>query len=151
MENRIYRRLTISDLPLLIQLKIDAPEFLFCEENARQFLNNPMNWFFACIQDNKLLGEIRGYELSDIHNLGNKLYVHAIGVSPQCRRQGIATNMLMNLKVTCKQLGIYKIFLITEKSNVAANKFYKKAGGLSNVNFVDDNDCNIVYTFKLFD
>ena len=48
MEERIYKKLSISDLSLLMQL--NAP-FSICEENAKQFLNNPANWIFACIQD----------------------------------------------------------------------------------------------------
>jgi len=147
MEDRIYRKLTISDVPLLMKIKKEDPDFNICEENARQFLSNPMNWIFVCIQDNRILGLVRGYELSDIHNLGNKLYISAVGVGPQYRREGIGTSIFTKLKETCKLLGIRKIFLITEKSNVAANALYKKVGGISNVNFKDDDDCNIVYNF----
>ncbi|MCL2774367.1 MAG: GNAT family N-acetyltransferase [Oscillospiraceae bacterium] len=147
MEDRIYRKLSISDLPLLMQIKNENPEFQICEENARQFLNNPMNWIFACIRDNKIICQIRGYELNNIHNSGNMLYIHAVSVGPQYRRQGFATSMLTKLKETCKLLGIYKIFLFTEKSNIAANGLYKKAGGIYNVDFKDDDDCSIVYTF----
>lgn len=149
MEEKIYRKLSVLDLPLLMQIKNENPEFQIFEENARQFLDNPMNWVFACIQNNKIIGQVRGYELSDINNKSNKLYIHAVSVGPQYRRQGIGTNIFINLKETCKLFGIYKIFLFTEKSNIAANRLYEKTGGISDVDLKDKNDCHVVYTFNI--
>ena len=77
------------------------------------------------------------------------LYIHLVGVGSSYRRQGIAASMLTKLKEACKLLGIYKVFLITEKSNMAACGLYTKAGGKDNIGFHDDNDCNIAYTFNL--
>lgn len=151
MKDRIYRKLSISDLPLVMQFKADSPSDNICEDNARQFLNNPMNWMFACIQDNRIIGHATGYELNNLHNSGNKIYINSFGVFPQYRRQGVGTGILTNLKETCRLLGIYKIFLITEKSNSAACKTYEKAGGKFNNNLKDDDDYNMVYTFNIFD
>ena len=108
-----------------------------------------MNWIFVCIQDNKVIGHALGYELTNIYNLGgNKLYIHSFGVLPQYRRQGVGTGILTGIKEMCKLLGIYKFFLFTEKSKFAACRMYEKSGGKSNINFENDDDCNIVYTFN---
>ena len=139
MGDRMYRKLTISDLPLLVQMKNDSPDFWVCEENARQFLNNPMNWFFACIEEGRVIGHAFGYELNNFYNSGgNKLYIHGFGVLPHYRQQGIGTKILAGIKETCRLLSIYKIFLITEKSNIAACACYEKSGGKIDSDSKDD-------------
>ncbi len=148
MGSRIYRKLSIADLSLLMQMKIDIPGFLVDEESARQFLSNPMNWFFACIEDNKVIGQAYGYEQQNFYNSGNRLYIHGLGVNPSCRQQGVATGILSGIKEACKLLGIYKIFLITQKSNIAACGLYEKLGGKIHSDSKDDDRA---YFFATFD
>jgi len=126
MEERFYKKLSISDLLLLIKLNVPFP---ICEENARQFLNNPANWIFACIQENKIVGHALGYEHNSFHNSDKSLYIHTMFVDSQYRRQGIATKILTGIKETCKLLDIHEFFLITFKSNKAACGLYEKLGG----------------------
>jgi ribosomal protein S18 acetylase RimI-like enzyme len=129
MSERIFRKLGLSDLHLVLNMDKEVGTAHVCEENARLFLSNPMNWFFACIEDDKILGVFYGYELNRLNNDGNMLYIHAVGVHSQYRRQGIAEKILISIKETCKLLGICKIFLSTQKSNVEACGLYEKCGG----------------------
>ena len=149
IKNRKFRKLSISDLQMLMNIKIRYPEFSICEENARQFLLNPMNWIFACIQDDSIIAHLEGYELNILSNKGNKFYIFAFGVDPKYHRQGIGTDLFTALKDTCKSLGMYKIYLNTEKSNIAACGLYEKSGGKFDTYFKDGNDCNRLYTFNL--
>jgi len=151
MDDRVYRKLSISDLQLYMQIKDDIPELNICVDNVRQFLLNPMNWLFACIQDNKIVGSIRAYELNILSNKGNILYISALGVNPQFRRQKIATELLTNIKEAGKLFGIYQIFLATEQSNIAACGLYEKLGGVFNKYFKDENDCSRVYFFDPYE
>jgi len=147
MENRIYRKLSVSDLELYMQTRNDFPDSI-CEDNVRQFLLNPMNWLFACIQDDKIIGSVRAYELNILSDKGNILYISAFGVHPQYRRQGIATELLTSIKHAGNLLGIYQIFLATEQSNTAACGLYEKLGGIFNKYFKDENDCSRLYFFN---
>jgi len=126
MKERIYKKLSILDLPLLMQINVP---FSICEENAKEFLNNPTNWIFACIQDNKIIGYAVGYEHNNFYNSDKSLYIHAMFVNQPYRWQGIGTGIITGIKETCKLLGIYEFFLITFKSNIAACGLYEKSGG----------------------
>ena len=137
--SRIYRKLSISDVALVMRMKEDIPGFLVCENNLRQFLDNPMNWFFACIEENKIIGHAFGYEQVNFYNSGNRLYIHGMGVDPEFRRQGIGTRILSDIKDACKLLDIYKIFLITEKSNTEACGLYEKLGGQNHPDCAKDD------------
>ena len=53
MIQREYRKLDISDLELVLHMENNFRSNFICVENARQFLFNPMNWIFACIQEKK--------------------------------------------------------------------------------------------------
>jgi len=145
MEERIYKKLSIVDLSLLMQIK--AP-FSICGENAKQFLNNPTNWIFACIQENKIIGYAMGYEHINFYNSDKSLYIHAMIVDKQYRRHGIGTGILTGIKETCKLLGIHEFFLITFKSNIAACGLYEKSGGK---NHPMSNDDDRAYFFKTSD
>ncbi|MCL2404206.1 MAG: GNAT family N-acetyltransferase [Defluviitaleaceae bacterium] len=149
MKKRIYRKLTISDLPLLMQLRDENPDFSVSEDNARQFLSNSKNWFFACIQENQIIGHSFGYEQENFTCSGNRLYIHGFGVSPKYRREGIGTGILSGIKEACKLLNIYKIFLITEKSNIAACGLYEKLGGTNHPSCTKDDAR--VYFFNPFE
>lgn len=50
MYARNFRKLCISDLHLVMNMEKDFRSNFICQENARQFLLNPMNWIFACIE-----------------------------------------------------------------------------------------------------
>lgn len=65
------RRLQIKDLNLVLQMDKDFRGDFICEENARQFLLNPMNWIFACIKENQIVGFAYGYELQRLDDQGN--------------------------------------------------------------------------------
>lgn len=127
---RIYRRLNISDLQKVLNMNKDFREGFICEENARQFLLNRMNWLFACIEGERVIGFCYGYELNRLNDIGNMLYIHEVGVLPEYQRQGIGKTMLNSIKASCKLLGICRFFLFTEKSNVAACALYDSVRGV---------------------
>lgn len=75
-QNREFRKLRLSDLELVLQMESNFRKGFVFEENARQFLSNPMNWIFACIQENQIIGFAYGYELNRLDSKGN------IGLTP---------------------------------------------------------------------
>ncbi|NJD04219.1 MAG: GNAT family N-acetyltransferase [Ruminiclostridium sp.] len=129
MANRVFRKLSISDLNLVLQMDTDFRKNFVCEENVRLFLSNPMNWIFACVEENRIIGFAYGYELNRLNNIGNMLYIHEVGVLPEFQRQGIGKQILNNIKSLCKLSGICRFFLFTEKSNQAACALYESVGG----------------------
>jgi len=145
MANRSFRKLSISDLQLVLQMEKDFRSEFVCLENARLFLSNPANLIFACIENNRIIGFAYGYELNRLNNTGNMLYIHEVGVLPEYHRQGIGKQLLSGIKSLCKLSGICRFFLFTEKSNIAACALYESAGGEPAHN--DD----VTYFFNNFD
>jgi ribosomal protein S18 acetylase RimI-like enzyme len=142
--NRCFRKLSVSDLPLVLQLEKDYRSNFICIENAKLFLSNSSNWIFACIEDERIIGFAYGYELNRLNDAGNMLYIHEIGVQPEFQGQGIGKQIFNGIKSLCKVQGICKIFLVTEKSNVAACSLYESVGGKS------DRSDDILYYFDDF-
>ena len=143
MPNRIFRKLTVNDLSLLLNMEQDFRSNFICEENARQFLSNPMNWLFACIQDQRIIGFAYGYELHRLNNTGNMLYIHEVGILEQYQRQGIGRQLLTGIQALCKLTGICRFFLFTQKSNAAACSLYESVGGKA------AHDDDVMYFFQI--
>ena len=141
MTNRCFRKLTLTDLPLLLPMEEDFRSNFVCLKNAKLFLSNASNWFFACIEDERIIGFAYGYVLNRLNDVGNMLYIHEIGVLPEFQGQGIGKQILNGIKSLCKVHGIYKIFLITKKSNIAACYLYESVGGKS------DRSDDVLYYF----
>ena len=148
MNNREFKKLHLSDLQLVLQMNEDFRSSFVFEENARQFLSDPMNWIFACIQERKIIGFAYGYELNRLDNKGNMLYIHEVGVLPQYHRQGVGLQLLTGIKNLCKMTGICRFFLITQKHNFAACSLYEKAGGQKTLGSCDDD---VTYFFNKLD
>lgn len=146
MQSWKIRRLQIKDLNLVLQMEKDFRSEFICEENARQFLLNPMNWIFACIQEDQIIGFAYGYELQRLDDKGNMLYIHEVGVLPQYQRQGVGHQIITGLKDTCRLTGICRFFLFTQKHNRAACALYEKVGGEKTRDAQDDD---VTYFFNL--
>lgn len=142
MQKRVCRKLTVSDLPLVLTMEQDFRRNFICEEHARRFLSNPMNWLFACIQDHHIIGFAYGYELNRLNKSGNMLYIHEVSVLEPYHRQGIGRQILTGIQSLCQLIGICKCFLFTQKSNLAACSLYEAVGG------EPAHDDDIVYFFK---
>ena len=52
MPDRIFRKLDLSDLALILNMNADFRSYFICVDNVRQLLSNPMNWLFVCIEEN---------------------------------------------------------------------------------------------------
>ena len=129
MADRVYRRLNVADLQMVLQMNRDFRPGFICEENARQFLAQPQNWLLACVESSRVIGFVYGYELNRLDAAGNMLYVHEVGVLPEYHRQGIGRQMLSDIKTLCRLSGICRLFLVTMRSNDAAMGLYQSHGG----------------------
>lgn len=144
MENRVFRKLQVSDLEKVLEMNHTFRSDFIQEENARVFLSNPTNWIFACVENQKVIGFAYGYELNRLDAKGNMLYIHEVGVLPEYQRQGIAQQLLLDLKTVCRLNGIGRFFLFTERHNEPACALYEKAGGAKNSSGLEDD---VVYFF----
>lgn len=145
MAEKLYRKLNVTDLKLVLGMENDFRLHFIVEESARQFLLDSKNWLFACIEQDKIIGFAYGYELNRLDSKGNMLYIHEVGVLPQYHRQGIGRSLIEKLAEITAKLGICRFFLSTQKSNLPACALYEKCGGQKNPNQLDDD---VLYYFN---
>lgn len=128
-QQRSYRKLGLSDLDAVMDMNETFREGFIVRENARQFLSDPKNWIFACLEDKKVIGFTYGYELMRLNSAGNMLYLHEVNVAEAYWRQGIATRILEGVGTLCALSGICRFFLFTQPDNRKACALYEKCGG----------------------
>lgn len=141
---RVYRKLEVKDLELVVQMNQDFREGFIDRENTKEFLSNDLNWLIACVEDEKVIGFAYGYEMKRLDRKQNMLYIHEVGVLPEYKRQGIGSALLKEMKELSKSRKVYKIFLFTQKHNIPACRLYEKAGGKKTE---DGKDDDVTYFF----
>ena len=135
-----YKRLEEQDLNLMLDF-IDDENTEYNLDDLKKFVNEVNTYGFIAKENNKILGFAFGYIL--LKPDGRKtFYLHAIDVMLNYQGKGIGTGLISYICDYIKNTGYYKMFLITNKSNVSACKCYEKAGG---INKADDE---IVYAYN---
>ena len=88
------------------------------------------------------------------HRLNEKLLIDGghigDGVRPSERRKGVATEMIRQALPICKELGIDRVLMVCEKSNVGSMKSIVRNGGiLENEIVCDDGEIDQRYWIQL--
>lgn len=123
--------------------KNDYRDFDYYLENLE--INEPKDgkvpdsvYFLLDVERNILLGavNIRHYLNDYLLQFGGHI---GVGVRPSERRKGYATEMISLALIKCKKLGINKVLLICDKTNVGSAKSIIKNGGILENEFIDEN------------
>ena len=95
-------------------------------------------FFLLDTERNILLGaiNIRHYLNDYLLNYGGHI---GDGIRPSERRKGYATEMIRLALYECKKLGIDRVLMVCNKSNIASAKTIIKNGGVLENEFTDDN------------
>ena len=107
----------------------------------RRFFEDEKNILLVAYGNSQPRGFLYAYLLEDIKGEQPKMFLYSIDVLESHRRKGIGTELIGVLKRVAKENSCSKIFVITNKSNVAAMALYKNTGGL----FESDDDVVFVY------
>ncbi len=135
-----YKRLEEQDISLMLDF-IDDENTKYSLDNLNSFIKEDNSYGFIAKEDNKIIGFAFGYTL--LKPAGRKVfYLHAIDVMTNYQGKGIGIGLVSFICNFVKNIGCYKMFLITNKSNISACKCYEKSGG---INKADDE---IIYTYN---
>lgn len=95
-------------------------------------------FFLVDIERNILLGavNIRHYLNDYLFRFGGHI---GDGIRPSERGKGYATEMIRLSLIECKKLGIDKVLMVCDKSNIASAKTIIKNGGILEKEFVDED------------
>ena len=95
-------------------------------------------FFLLDVERNILLGavNIRHYLNDYLLQFGGHI---GDGIRPSERRKGYATEMIRLSLIECKKLGIDKVLMVCDKSNIGSAKSIIKNGGILENEFIDEN------------
>lgn len=136
-----YRRLTASDISLALGMNADFRAGLIDRAAVEKFLNDDRNWLFAAICADKVVGFAYGCRMARMDGKSDMLYIHEVGVADAMQRRGVGTALMRALLDDARREGIGKVFLVTSRSNAAANALYRKVGGEESSDSGGDDVC----------
>jgi len=110
---------------------------------AECFIENPDNYLIGCIDKESVVGFALGYRLQRYDSRGDMMYIHEVEVKEGYRRKGTGRLLLDYIKMICKENNFSKMFVITNKSNIAAMYLYEKTGAVA----MHNDDIVFVYNF----
>ena len=98
------------------------------------FLARPGNVFIVAVDDTVPVGYLVAYLLDRIDRDQRMMCFYEIGVSEPHRRRGIGRRMIATLKSVCREEGVMKMWVSTDRSNIAATGLYASTGAVSLAN-----------------
>jgi ribosomal protein S18 acetylase RimI-like enzyme len=120
----IVRRLGPGDEQVVERLAKQAP--------ASEVLADERTIFLVAFESghDEPIGFVLAYELLRRHGDPSQLFVYEVGVVPEARRRGVATELLRELARVARTRGIRRGFVLTNESNEAAMELYRSLGGV---------------------
>ena len=134
-----YKILEKNDIDLMDSF-IDDSDTKYQKNNLIKFINDESAYWFIARNEKQIIGFAYGYKLYRPDGKQD-FYLHAIDIMDGFQGNGYGTGLMNFIKEFIKKIECRKMFLITNKSNISACKFYEKAGGINKSN--DD----IVYVY----
>ena len=136
-----YKLLEEQDLKLMLDF-VDDENTQYKIEDLTKYINNENSYGFIAKLNNKIVGFATTYML--LKPDGRRvLYLDTIDVMPEYQGKGYGTKLISFVCEFGKSINCYKMYLITNKSNISACKCYEKAGGISKA------QDEIVYVYNL--
>ncbi|XUW99539.1 MAG: AAC(3)-I family aminoglycoside N-acetyltransferase [Dehalogenimonas sp.] len=133
-----YKRLTPIDVPdLKTLLRVFGEAFeepttyqgnVPSDDYLRRILDKPDFIVMVALHEREVVGGLAAYVLEKFEQERKEVYLYDLAVSAEYRRQGIATALINNLKLTAKEIGAYIIFVQADKGDEPAIELYKSLG-----------------------
>lgn len=94
----------------------------------RRLLGSDAFIALAALRDDDVLGGLAAYELRKFEQERSEIYIYDLAVAAACRRQGIATALVLKLKEIAATRGAYVVFVQADAGDEAAIALYDKLG-----------------------
>jgi aminoglycoside 3-N-acetyltransferase I len=129
---RIERVVKAADVERAGHL-FDAPPIPVATE---RFLNEPGHHLLVAYDSgDEPIGMITGVEMTH-PDKGTEMFIYELGVAPDARRQGVATELVQALAKVAQDRGCYGMWVGTEPDNVAGQATYRRSGAAESAPFV---------------
>ena len=123
------RRLVPDDLKIGIAAIQNIKRAPTTTEVIANFLKRPDQYFIVAMENDRPVGFALAYELERIDQPHPMMLLYEIEVVESHQRQGVATAMIELLKKTCRERGVFKMFVIAAASNSEALRLYDSTFG----------------------
>ena len=98
-------------------------------ELSSEFLSDPRHHIAVAIEDSTIVGIASA--VNYIHpDKPDELWINEVAVAKAYRRKGIAGALLKLLFQCGKEIGCTEAWVLTDESNIPANRLYSKLGGV---------------------
>jgi aminoglycoside 3-N-acetyltransferase I len=91
----------------------------------------------AAVIDGKVVGALAGYVLKKFEQERSEIYIYDLGVIESCRRRGIATGLINEVRAIARDIGSYVIFVQADVGDEPAIKLYESLGTREDVHHFD--------------
>ena len=119
------RRLGLGDEDVVERLAEEPPP-----ARVAELLADERTIFLVAFEESEPIGFVLAYELLRRHGEPSQLFVYEVGVAPEARRRGVATELLRELARIARARGIHRGFVLTNEANEAAMELYRSLGGV---------------------
>jgi ribosomal protein S18 acetylase RimI-like enzyme len=113
---------------------VSRPERLFDHsvdlEAARRFLRNDANHLLIAFVNDEPVGFVSGTEVTHPDQSRPELFLNELGVDEAHRGRGIGKELVAMLWEIAQSRGCRGMWVLTDQSNVAAQRVYAGAGGV---------------------
>lgn len=116
------RRIRREDVPDVAELERKIFSDAWSERAIMETLEQKQTMLLSAYEDKKLVGYVILYYVLEDGEIAR------IAVDDPYRRKGVASRMLRELEILCKDNGVSKLLLDVRESNAAAYSFYEKQG-----------------------
>lgn len=98
------------------------------EAYLRRLLGSDSFIAVAALQGGEVVGGLAAYELRKFEQERSEIYIYDLAVAAPYRRQGIATALIQQLKITAAIRGAYVIYVQADLQDSPAIELYTKLG-----------------------
>ena len=91
----------------------------------------------AAVIDGKVVGALAAYVLKKFEQERSEIYIYDLGVIESCRRRGIATGLIDQVRAIARDIGAYVIFVQADVGDDPAIKLYESLGTREDVYHFD--------------
>jgi ribosomal protein S18 acetylase RimI-like enzyme len=124
----VYRLISSKDARLLASPADGVFDHDVRPELCSQFLSDPRHHMAVAVEDSTLVGFASA--VNYIHpDKPDELWINEVSVAEPYRRKGVAEALLRLLLQRGRELGCTEAWVLTDESNVPANRLYSELGG----------------------
>jgi len=123
------KTLGLSDWDLVSKAAPGVFDDPILEGPTRAFLADPRHHLVVAVADGQVVGAVSAVDYVHPDKPAPELWINEVGVAPSHRRLGIGRRLMEHTIALARELGCQEAWVVTERSNVEAQRLYESAGG----------------------